>query len=69
MHTERKIIRHAEVEIKNIDLADPIEKVCKNIGRKMSFAKILAGKCPPANQSFSRVNKTTQYETSLFKPG
>ena len=28
MHTEREIIRHTyEAEIKNIDLADPIEKV------------------------------------------
>ena len=28
LHTEREIIRHAfEAEIKNIDLADPIEKV------------------------------------------
>jgi len=28
MHTDREIIRHAfETEIKNIDLADPIEKV------------------------------------------
>jgi len=34
-----------------------------------AFAKIVAGKCPPANHPFSRVNKTTQYETSLFKPG
>jgi len=34
-----------------------------------AFAKIMAGKCPPANHPFSRVNKTTQYETSVFKPG
>jgi len=28
-----------------------------------ALAKMLAGKCPPANHPFSRMNKTTQYET------
>jgi len=34
-----------------------------------AFAKILAGKLAPANHSFARLNKTTQYKTTLFQPG
>ena len=32
-----------------------------------AFAKILAGKRPPENHPFARLNKTAQYETALFK--
>jgi len=34
-----------------------------------AFAKILAGKYPPGNHPFARLNKTAQYETALFKDG
>jgi len=34
-----------------------------------AFAKILAGKRPPKNHPFGRLNKTAQYETALFKHG
>jgi len=34
-----------------------------------TFVKILAGKRPPENHPFVRLNKTAQYETALFKHG